>query len=67
MNNRCFPPPWSVEEQSACFVVRDASEPEKRKALNEWATHLKTVIAQATGANVTALRKGDSAVGKRRR
>jgi hypothetical protein len=20
---RRFPPPWSVEEQSACFVVRD--------------------------------------------
>jgi hypothetical protein len=23
--NRRFPPPWSVEEQAACFVVRDAS------------------------------------------
>jgi hypothetical protein len=22
-SNRRFPPPWSVEEQSACFVVRD--------------------------------------------
>jgi hypothetical protein len=22
---RRFPPPWSVEEQDACFVVRDAS------------------------------------------
>ena len=22
---RRFPPPWSVEEQAACFVVRDAS------------------------------------------
>jgi hypothetical protein len=22
---RRFPPPWSVEEQSACFVVRDAN------------------------------------------
>jgi hypothetical protein len=22
---RRFPPPWSVEEQSACFVVRDHS------------------------------------------
>ena len=25
MTPRRFPPPWSVEEQSACFVVRDAS------------------------------------------
>jgi hypothetical protein len=25
MTNRRFPPPWSVEEQSACFVVRDRS------------------------------------------
>jgi hypothetical protein len=25
MTPRRFPPPWSVEEQAACFVVRDAS------------------------------------------
>jgi hypothetical protein len=23
MTTRRFPPPWSVEEQEACFVVRD--------------------------------------------
>ena len=23
MTGRRFPPPWSVEEQSACFLVRD--------------------------------------------
>jgi hypothetical protein len=23
MTERRFPPPWSVEEQAACFVVRD--------------------------------------------
>ena len=23
MTARRFPPPWSVEEQAACFVVRD--------------------------------------------
>jgi hypothetical protein len=23
MNGRRFPPPWSVEELEACFVVRD--------------------------------------------
>jgi hypothetical protein len=23
MNNRRFPPPWSVEELDACFVVKD--------------------------------------------
>jgi hypothetical protein len=33
-------------------------EAEKRKALDAWAHHLKTIVAQATGANVTAL-KGD--------
>src|SRR5262249_55605907 len=32
---------------------------EKRTALNLWAAHLKVAIAQASGANVTALRKGD--------
>jgi integrase len=31
--------------------------PEKKKALDMWAHHLKTVVAQATGANVTALKK----------
>jgi hypothetical protein len=25
MNRRRFPPPWSVEELDACFVVRDAN------------------------------------------
>ena len=32
-------------------------QPEKKDALDRWAQHLKKVIAQATGANVTALRK----------
>jgi hypothetical protein len=26
VTERRFPPPWSVEEQPACFVVRDNSE-----------------------------------------
>jgi integrase len=30
---------------------------EKRTALNTWAHHLKTIVAQASGANVTALKK----------
>jgi hypothetical protein len=34
-------------------------EAEKRKALDTWANHLKTIVAQASGANVTALRKSD--------
>ena len=25
MSSRRFPPPWSVEETEACFVVRDAN------------------------------------------
>jgi hypothetical protein len=25
MTNRRFPPPWSVEELEACFVVRDSN------------------------------------------
>jgi hypothetical protein len=25
MSERRFPPPWSVEEQDACFVVKDAA------------------------------------------
>jgi len=33
-------------------------EKEKREALDKWAAHLKVIVAQATGANVTALRKG---------
>jgi integrase len=33
-------------------------ENEKRKALDAWAHHLKTIVARATGANVTALKRG---------
>jgi integrase len=36
---------------------RNTYAAEKRDALNKWAAHLKVAIAQATGANVTALRK----------
>jgi hypothetical protein len=25
MPARCFPPPWTVEELSACFVVKDSN------------------------------------------
>ena len=35
---------------------RNKYESEKRAALDQWATHLKSVVARATGANVTALR-----------
>jgi hypothetical protein len=36
---------------------RNTYQNEKRKALDTWAHHLKTIAAQATGANVTALKK----------
>jgi len=36
---------------------RNTYAAEKRDALDKWATHLKTVIAQATGANVAALKQ----------
>jgi integrase len=38
---------------------RNTYENEKRNALNGWASHLKVIVAQATGANVTPIRKGD--------
>jgi len=28
MNGRHFPPPWSVEDIDACFVVKDGSGPD---------------------------------------
>ena len=45
---------------------RNTYAAEKRDALDKWATHLKTIVAQANGANVTALRKGGSADAKKR-
>jgi integrase len=39
---------------------------ERKKALDLWAAHLKVVVAQATGANITALRNRGSAAGKKR-
>src|SRR5262249_19921941 len=37
---------------------RNTYAAEKKAALDQWATHLKTIVAQASGSNVTALRKG---------
>jgi integrase len=45
---------------------RNTYAAEKRDALDKWATHLKTVVAQATGTNVTVLSKGGSAHAKKR-
>jgi integrase len=36
---------------------RNRYEVEKRSALDQWATHIKTVVAQASGANVTKLKR----------
>jgi integrase len=36
---------------------RATYEKEKREALDRWAAHLKVIVAKATGANVTPLRK----------
>jgi hypothetical protein len=35
---------------------RNTYAAEKKAALDQWASHLKTIVAQATGANVTPLR-----------
>ena len=45
---------------------RNTYATEKRDALDKWAAHLKVVVAQSTGANVTALRNRGSAGGKKR-
>jgi integrase len=37
---------------------------ERKAALDQWASHLKIAVAQATGANVTTLRKGDGRKGR---
>jgi len=44
---------------------RNTYAAEKRDALDQWATHLKSVVAQATGANVTSLRKRDGSKPRR--
>jgi integrase len=46
---------------------RNTYAAEKKAALDLWAAHLMVAVAQATGANVTALHKGDSAASKNRR
>jgi integrase len=38
---------------------------ERKAALEQWASHLKVAIAQATGANVTTLRKSDASKPRR--
>jgi hypothetical protein len=39
---------------------RNTYEAEKRDALDKWASHVKVAIAQATGANVTAIKAASS-------
>jgi integrase len=39
---------------------RNTYEGEKRKALDTWAHHLKTIVAQASGASVTKLQRKDA-------
>jgi integrase len=46
---------------------RNTCAAEKNAALDAWAAHLTVAVAQATGANVTALRKRDPAGGKKQR
>ena len=64
MPSRRFPPPWSVEEQDACFVVRDHNgqalayvyfedEPGRRSA----AKLLTRNEARRIAVNVDKLRK----------
>jgi integrase len=45
---------------------RNTYAAEKRDAFDKWAAHLKVAVAQANGANVTALRNRGSAAGKKR-
>ena len=39
---------------------RNTYAAEKRDALDKWAAHLKVAVAQATGANITALKKNNA-------
>jgi len=48
---RRFPPPWSVEQQDACFVVRDHSLAIRTtKIIQGRARHIGSKI-QANGSN----------------
>jgi hypothetical protein len=66
---RCFPPPWSVEETDACFIVRDANgqavayvyfeeEPGRRTAAKlltkDEARRMKVNFAQVPGLPLPA-------------
>ena len=44
---------------------RNTYAAEKRDVLDKWAAHLRAIVAQATGANLTALRSRDSAGSKK--
>jgi hypothetical protein len=68
MPSRRFPPPWSVEELDACFVVRGqqlsdvhqprcfALEEEKRAAIGPAAAYPALIqkVASTTSGNVTS-------------
>ena len=48
---RRFPPPWSVEELEACFVLRDHSGPALADVLILRMSHLRPCLTKPAGAN----------------
>ena len=38
-------------------ALSDGEAAEKKAALDQWASHLMVAVAQASGANITSLRK----------
>ena len=62
MTARLFPPPWSVEEQAACFVVRDHNEQalayvyyEDEPGRRSWAEPLTKDEARRIAVNIAKL------------
>jgi hypothetical protein len=76
MSSRRFPPPWSIEETDACFIVRDANgqalayvyfegELDRRSAAHlltrDEARRIAANIGQAAGAAAALANRGAQA------
>ena len=53
MPPRRFPPPWSIEELEACFVVRD-HDGQSPAYQSKFPNHSPTVIARTTATAMSA-------------